>query len=76
MPQAFGSSGAQVGTGSMLVRVPTILFLAEGVEDCEVAAAPVRARTTTKARTIHFMGKLPKDDLRLISVKMNDLLAI
>jgi hypothetical protein len=69
MPQAFGSFGAQVGTGSMLVRVATILFLAEGVEDCEVVAAPVRARTTTKARTIYFTGKLPKDDFRLASVK-------
>ena len=69
MPQALGSFGAQVGTGSMLVRVAAILFLAEAVEDCEVATAPVRARTTTKARTIYFMGKLPKDDLRLVSVK-------
>jgi hypothetical protein len=55
MPQAFGSFGAQVGTGNILVRETTTLFFAEALEVWVVAAAPVRTRTTTNARTICFM---------------------
>jgi hypothetical protein len=56
MPQAFGSFGAHIGTGSMLTRdAVTALVFAEAEEVWVVAAAPVRARTTTKARTICFM---------------------
>ena len=54
MPQAFGSVGAQVGTGSMLVREPT-LFFAEALEVWVVAAALVRTRTTTNARAMYFI---------------------
>jgi hypothetical protein len=55
IPQPFGSVGGQVGTGSMLVRATEILFFAEEVEEAWVeATAPVRTRTTTKARTIFF----------------------
>ena len=54
MPQAFGSFGAHIGTGSMLTREAVIaLALAEAV--WVVAAAPVRTRTATKARTTCFM---------------------
>jgi len=56
MPQALGSVGAQVGTGSMLVRATT-LFFAEALEVWVVAATPVRTRTTTNARTICFIRR-------------------
>ena len=57
MPQAFGSFGAHIGTGSMLIRdAVTELVLVEAEEVWVVAAAPVRTRTTTKARTICFMA--------------------
>jgi hypothetical protein len=56
MPQPFGSSGGHIGTGSMLVRAAVTLFVAEAEEVCEVATAPVRARTTTKARMTSFIG--------------------
>jgi hypothetical protein len=59
MPQALGSLGAQVGTGSMLVREATTLFFAEALEVWVVAAAPVRTRTTTKARAMSFMSGTP-----------------
>jgi hypothetical protein len=58
IPHAFGSLGSQVGTGSMLVRVAVTLLLEEEVEAEEVrveAVAPVRTRTTTKARMTFFM---------------------
>jgi hypothetical protein len=55
MPQALGSLGGHIGTGSMLVRVAVILCCAEAEGVMVVAAAPVRARTTTKARTMFFM---------------------
>jgi hypothetical protein len=44
-----------MGTGSMLVRVATTLFWVEAEEVCVVAAAPVRTRIATKARTMFFM---------------------
>jgi hypothetical protein len=60
MPHAFGSSGGQVGTGSILVRDAVTLFEVEAEEVwVVVAAAPVRTRTTTKARIIVFMKETP-----------------
>src|SRR5580698_11339799 len=55
MPQALGSSGGQVGTGIMLTREATTLFWVEAEEIWVVAAAPVRTRVTTKARTMDVM---------------------
>jgi hypothetical protein len=56
MPQAFGSSGAQLGMGSMLVRATVTLFWVVVAEEVwVVATAPVRTMTATKARTIFFM---------------------
>jgi hypothetical protein len=57
MPHALGSSGAQVGMGSALVLATialTVVLEVEADEICVEAAAPVRARTTMKARTIFF----------------------
>jgi hypothetical protein len=62
MPQAFGSSGAQTGTGSMLVRAAVTLFWVEAEEVRVVAAAPVRARTTTRVRIASFMELAPWGD--------------
>jgi hypothetical protein len=59
MPQAFGSSGGQVGTGSMLVRAAVTLFCVVAEEVWVVATAPVRTRTTTKARTKCFIVGYP-----------------
>jgi hypothetical protein len=59
IPQALGSSGAQTGTGSMLVRVAVTLFWVVAEEVWVVAATPVRTRTTTKARTICFIMGYP-----------------
>jgi hypothetical protein len=65
MPQAFGSSGAQLGMGRKLTRVATTLFCAEAEAEEEldavmvVAAAPVTTRARTKARTISFMVVTP-----------------
>ena len=56
MPQAFGSSGAQLGMGSMLVRAAVTLFwVVVAAEVWVVATAPVRTTTATKARIICFM---------------------
>ena len=55
MPQALGSSGAQVGTGNMLVREMVTLFLVEALDVCVVAATPVTTRATTKARIVVFI---------------------
>jgi hypothetical protein len=55
MPQAFGSSGAQLGIGSTLTLVAVTLFWVEAEEVWVVATAPVRTRTATKARTMFFM---------------------
>jgi len=53
----LGELGGQVGVGIALVLETTTvleeLLLEERI--CEEAAAPVRARTTTKARTMFFM---------------------
>ena len=61
MPQAFGSSGAQLGIGSMLVlaAVATSLVWLEAEEVCVLATAPVRTRATTKARTMCFIVRFP-----------------
>ena len=57
MLQALGSFRGQVGIGIALVLETTTVLEAVLLEDviCEEAAAPVRARTTTKARTMFFM---------------------
>ena len=55
MPQVVEPSGGQVGTGMALVLEATIMVLLEEEEIWEEAAAPVRARTTTNARTMFFM---------------------
>ena len=56
MPQALGSSGGQVGTGiDETTREATTLFWVEAEETWVVAAAPVRTRVTTKARTMNVM---------------------
>ena len=59
MPQALGSLGGQVGTGSMLVRAAAILSWVEAEEVWVEATAPVRTRTTTKARTMCFIVGYP-----------------
>ena len=59
MPQPFGSSGAHIGIGSMLVRATVTLFWVEAEEVWVVATAPVRTRTATKARTICFIMGYP-----------------
>jgi hypothetical protein len=43
----------------MLVRAAVTLFLAEAAGVNVVAVAPVRARTTTRARTMFFMMDYP-----------------
>ena len=59
MPQQFGSSGGQVGTGSMLTLATVTLFWVEAEEVWVVAMAPDRTRTTTKARMICFIVRYP-----------------
>ena len=59
MPQALGSSGGQVGMGSMLVRATVTLVFVEAEEVWVEATAPVRTRATTKARTICFIMGYP-----------------
>jgi hypothetical protein len=56
IPQASGSSGAQTGTGIALVLATAILVWLEAEAIWVEAAAPVRARTTTKVRTMSFMS--------------------
>jgi hypothetical protein len=48
-----------MGTGSMLVRAAVTLFWVEAAEVWVVATAPVRARTTTKARMMCFIVGYP-----------------
>jgi len=57
MLQALGSLRGHIGTGRALVLDTTTVLEALLFEEviCEEAAAPVRARTTTKARTMFFM---------------------
>ncbi len=53
-------SGGQVGTGRERRLLDATIVLAEAAEElCVEATAPVRARTTTKARTMVFMAKSP-----------------
>jgi hypothetical protein len=56
--QALGSLGGQTAIGMKLTRLATILFWAEAEGVTAVAAAPVRARATTKARKISFMESI------------------
>jgi len=65
MLQPLGESGGHVGVGMALVLEATIMVLADEEEICEEAAAPVRARTTTKARTMFFMTGYPKSCISL-----------
>jgi hypothetical protein len=44
-----------MGTGSILVRALTTLFWVEAEEVCVVATAPVKVRTTAKARMASFI---------------------
>jgi hypothetical protein len=57
MPQSVVPSGGQVGTGMKDEEVidEAAIVRAEADEVLVEAAAPVRARTTTKARTMFFM---------------------
>ena len=55
IPQAFGSFQGHVGIGIALVLAADTLVCAEAVAMWVEAAAPVRARTTTNARTSCFM---------------------
>jgi hypothetical protein len=68
MPHALGSSGGQVGIGSMLVRAEVTLFWVEADDVWVVAAAPVSARTTTRVRIASFMELAPWED-RLVMVE-------
>jgi thioesterase domain-containing protein len=49
-----------MGVGAALVFEAAITLEEEAEEVWVVAAAPVRARTTTKARTMFFMTDTPK----------------
>lgn len=49
-----------MGVGAALVFEAAITLEEEAEEVWVVAAAPVRARTTTKARTMFFMTGYPK----------------
>jgi hypothetical protein len=55
MPQAFGSSGAHIGTGRALLRATVILALVEADEIWVEAKAPVITRAATAVRTMSFM---------------------
>jgi hypothetical protein len=48
-----------MGTGSMLTLATATLFWVDAVEVWVEATAPVRTRTTTKARTICFIMGYP-----------------
>ena len=56
-----------MGIGMALVFEATMV-LEEAEEVWVVAAAPVRARTTTKARTMFFMTGYPKSCISLLSI--------
>ena len=60
MPQPLGSSGAHMGVGRALFRAMVTLDCVEAEETWVEAAAPVRARATTTARTRCFMMDYPK----------------
>jgi hypothetical protein len=55
-PQPEGSLGRQEGTATAVDVVRTGVVDAEVVRVWALATAPVRARATTKARTMFFMG--------------------
>jgi hypothetical protein len=55
MPQALGSSGAQVGTGIALLRATVTLALVEAEEIWVEAKAPVTTRAATTVRITNFM---------------------
>jgi hypothetical protein len=56
-----------MGIGMALVFEATMV-LEEAEEVWVVEAAPVRARTTTKARTMFFMTGYPKSCISLLSI--------
>lgn len=56
-----------MGIGMALFLAMTAV-LEEAEEVWVVAAAPVRARTTTKARTMFFMTEYPKSCISLLSI--------
>jgi len=61
-------SGGQVGTGIAEERMEAeTIVLAEAVDVWVEAAAPVRARTTTKARTMIFMCSSFEGFLKVLS---------
>jgi len=49
-----------MGVGRALFLATVTLDCVEAEETWVEATAPVRARTTTKARTMYFMGTTPK----------------
>jgi hypothetical protein len=55
MPQAFGSSGAHIGTGMALFLATVTFEVVEAEEIWVEATAPVRTRATTVARTMNFI---------------------
>jgi hypothetical protein len=55
----------------MLVRAATILFFAEALEVWVVAAAPVRTRTTTNARTICFITRYPQSCIYVKKISLD-----
>lgn len=65
--QPFGSFGGHMGIGAALV-LAVMVALEEAEEVWLVAAAPVRARTTTKARTMFFMTEYPKSCISQLSI--------
>lgn len=65
--QALGSLGGHMGIGIALT-LAVMVALEEAEEVWLVAAAPVRARTTTKARTMFFMTEYPKSCISLLSI--------
>lgn len=59
MPQSVEPSGGQVGTGITEEVIEEAAIVQAEADDVWVeATAPVRARTTTKARTMIFMMRL------------------
>ena len=56
-PRLVGITGCALwGIGNMLTRVAATLLFAAALEVWVVAAAPVRTRTATKARTMFFIS--------------------
>jgi hypothetical protein len=59
IPQPAGSSGGQLGIGMALTLAAETLVWAEAEAIWVEEAVPIRARTTTNARTMVFMRGLP-----------------